>query len=1473
MRKNLLLSLVFQFVFVQILFAQTKPLKLKSGTIIPAANVELFAGDAEPSDAFNDYYYRYLQFASIPTALQQQAIKQTGVQLLQYLPENTFMAAIPTRYDRKLLASFGVVAVVKPNDVQKTCNKLLGDLPVYAVKSKGTVDLDIQHQWNIPSNLALQEAKKLGEILFYNPTNRTLTVRIADNKILETATLSWVFYVTTPSPASTPDDTKGRSLHRSNVIDSDYAGGLHYNGAGVVAGLADDGFVGPHIDFTGRMVNFAAAGGGSHGDMTSGILAGAGNLDPTIRGMASGADLYVYDISGSSPFGSDYPHIRNAINNFTTLGTTITSTSYSQGCNDYTPDTQLGDQLIHDNPQFEFIFSGGNNNGGDCGYGAGGQYGNITGGFKQGKNVIACGNLDALEVIDNSSSRGPASDGRIKPDICANGRGQLSTDGNNTYQVGGGTSAACPSTAGVFAQITQAYKDFNGGVDAPSALLKAALLNSAEDVGNPGPDFIYGWGRVNSRRTLSTLQENRYYTDSISQSGSQLSTITVPPGTNELRVMIYWHDVEGNPASSVYLVNDIDMTVTDPSGAVFNPWILDPTPNVANLSANAVRGNDHLNNVEQVTIQNPTAGTYSINLSGYAIPLGTQKYYVVYEFRSNEITLTYPQGGEGFVPGEVEVLRWDAPKTGSGFTLEYSTNAGSSWNPITTVPSTTLQYQWTIPSTVSGQTLVRVTNGAVSDVSDTLFSIIGLPQNINVDWACPDSVRIVWDAVAGASGYTIYQLGTKYMDVVGTSTTNSFILSPFNPIPETWFSVSAITSTGLNGRRAEAIKKDAGIFACPLALDASLSQIVSPSAGSISDCLDNSNLEVTVKLENRGQNPLTNIPVSYTLNGGTAINEIYTGTIAPFGSVNYTFTVNVNLSVVGSYTLVSWVNYTGDLNIFNDTLVSQINVIAGTVLNVPGSEDFENFTLCSSASDCGATVCTLSNGWRNATNGAGDDVDFRTFSGPTPSTGTGPDVDHTSGTGTGQYVYLETSGGCNAQVAYLESPCVDLTTATAPQLSFWYHMYGASMGSLTVDIFADGAWNTGVIPTISGDQGNTWIKQSVSLAAYVGKIIFIRIVGVTGSDFTSDLAIDDISILETNAPPVINFNASVTTGCVGTTIQLNDISGNVPTSWLWSFSPSTVSFVNGTTATSQNPQVQFGAIGAYTVTLVAGNSFGTDTLTQSNYISIPQAAVAPIVEPFTAGVFPPTNWQFAASTATRQWTAIDNIAGATGTLTSAMNFDNFNYNDPLSEAGIITQTVALTSGANAILNFDVAHARYSATFEDALRVDISTDCGITYVPTGYLKAGTNLATVPDQTSTYIPQTASDWRNETVDLTNWIGNDVIIKFVNINGYGNFIYVDNINITQTVGLDQLSSLGAVKIYPNPSKGMFTLELSTKSLEDLNFSITDIQGRLVSSELVTSKGNLLKQFDLSSNEKGFYFLTINTKEGRQTFKITLL
>ena len=94
------------------------------------------------------------------------------------------------------------------------------------------------------------------------------------------------------------------------------------------------------------------------------------------------------------------------------------------------------------------------------------------------------------------------------------------------------------------------------------------------------------------------------------------------------------------------------------------------------------------------------------------------------------------------------------------------------------------------------------------------------------------------------------------------------------------------------------------------------------------------------------------------------------------------------------------------------------------------------------------------------------------------------------------------------------------------------------------------------------------------------------------------------------APPVANFSASTTTPYIGQTVTFTDLSTNTPTSWAWSFSPTTVTYVGGTTSASQNPQVQFTAGGPYTVTLTATNAAGSDPETKNNYISVLYAPVA-----------------------------------------------------------------------------------------------------------------------------------------------------------------------------------------------------------------------------------------------------------------------
>ena len=319
---------------------------------------------------------------------------------------------------------------------------------------------------------------------------------------MEIGALPFVKYVDAIAANPIPEDNHSRGLHRSININQYDPIGRRFDGSGVSVAVNDDGFVGPHIDFTGRTEQSDVAGDftGTHGDMVAGILGGAGNLNPINEGMARGAYLHIRQYNSSMP---------NTLTLYSNDNVLIFSSSYGDGCNGgYTSTTQLVDQEIHQNPEIIQVFSCGNSGSSDCGYGAGSGWGNITGGHKQGKNVIATANLDRDETLMNSSSRGPAYDGRIKPDIAANGNDQISTDPDNQYSPGGGTSAAAPGISGILAQLHQAYREFNSGNTSESALLKASLLNSAEDFGNTGPDFQFGWGRVNARRALEIIENN-----------------------------------------------------------------------------------------------------------------------------------------------------------------------------------------------------------------------------------------------------------------------------------------------------------------------------------------------------------------------------------------------------------------------------------------------------------------------------------------------------------------------------------------------------------------------------------------------------------------------------------------------------------------------------------------------------------------------------------------------------------------------------------------------------------------------------------------------------------------------------------------------------------------------------------------------------------------------------------------------------
>lgn len=775
---------------------------LKSGTILPEVFIPArdYGEQAHAQTRSGNYTVLLLQFGTLPTSYEQQnSISTAGVLLDAYIPENTYLARVPHGID---LEELGVQSFV-PYLPEYKLSAALTYAPATEAEN-GVLTLRV-YPYPLESAQALYESLLDEGYEEVQLAGSGVQVSVPLFGISTLSAHPFIMYMESAPTTPVPESVPGRSHHRGNFLS--IAPGLGFDGTGVAIAIADDGPI-SHEDFRGRNTQYTSTNNGNHGDMVAGIACGAGNIDPQAMGAAPGAMLHLYAIDG-------YPHIEQAPQHYTNHGTVVTITSYSEGsAGEYSYSAYSLDGQAIEHPQMSHVFSAGNNAADPAHplYGSlfgpdGARHGNITGGRKASKSAIAVGNVYENDEIRFSSSRGPAGDGRIKPDICAFGQGQLSTNTNNTYQFGGGTSAAAPGVGGGVATLVQLYRSLNNGNTPDGGLLKAALLNSADDLGRTGPDYTYGWGRMHLGRAAAILQNSRYFEGTVAHGGQQNHTITIPANTKEVRVMTYWTDVPGAPMAGKALVNDLDTRIIAPGNQTFMPWALSAFPHADSLLKPAWRGTDRLNNMEQVVLDNPAAGNYTLRVNGHVVPQGPQHYYVVYTFITKDVELTYPVGGEGFVPGETQIIRWDATSAGQtgSFSLSYSLDSMATWTPVTiSIPAHVRHYIWTVPNVVSGKVFVRITRGTQSSVSPAPFTIIGQPD-FQIQYNSANSATVSWSPVPGATSYVVHSLGNKYMVPVGSSNSTSYNV-PIGPFESKWYSVSANPNPGASGRRAYAKK-------------------------------------------------------------------------------------------------------------------------------------------------------------------------------------------------------------------------------------------------------------------------------------------------------------------------------------------------------------------------------------------------------------------------------------------------------------------------------------------------------------------------------------------------------------------------------------------------------------------------------------------------------------------------------------------
>ena len=259
------------------------------------------------------------------------------------------------------------------------------------------------------------------------------------------------------------------------------------------------------------------------------------------------------------------------------------------------------------------------------------------------KNIITVGATEKITINNGRytqtsdvvkadySSAGPRDDGAIKPDIAGVGSNVVypstSAAGSTTYNIGNGTSFSAPQVTGILGLWSQIYQSLFAGQKLNAASAKNLLIHTAQEAGNVGPDVWYGWGFVDAKKGAELLVQKKQnkviFEDKELKNAKKNEILVKTDGSQPLKATIVWTDPSNknsnyNTYSEAYndrtskLVNDLDLRVTNvQTNEVHYPWKLD-----VNAPRNpATKGDNTVDNVEQVLIDQPAAGVYKIEVS------------------------------------------------------------------------------------------------------------------------------------------------------------------------------------------------------------------------------------------------------------------------------------------------------------------------------------------------------------------------------------------------------------------------------------------------------------------------------------------------------------------------------------------------------------------------------------------------------------------------------------------------------------------------------------------------------------------------------------------------------------------------------------------------------------------------------------------------------------------------------------------
>jgi hypothetical protein len=578
-------------------------------------------------------------------------LTREGVRFVQALGGSTYV--VKTRQDgiEALEGSAYFVSADLVLPESKLSDGLAEGAPgAWALTDDGRINVIVQFYEDVNLGTAVSTLRKNGvdpghpqKLLF----NNRLVVTASQDQVDALAGSQNVRHIGTVPPPAVDYNIVSAQVANVDIVQ---APPYSLDGDGVLFGMWESGNPeDTHDALTGRITSVEGS-DTDHGTHVAGTILGDGTTDATALGMSpSGDRIYSYTSSGDvadeqSDAVDDYGIVIANHSWGNSLGWEFDGTNWNDTGNDgdfgkYNGTARDWDAMVRSTGLIVDKAAG--NDGNDCdpsdatdcdGFagGDGNNYDNV-GTFGNAKNIITVGAInDDATTVTGFSSKGPSDDGRVKPDLVANGAQLWSSCIGNSFCNKSGTSMSTPSVTGAAGLLIQRYRHpANYGTSPSPDVMKALWVNTATDLGRPGPDYVFGHGLIDAQLAVDTIDAGqvRILTDSVDQDDTNEYLVSVPAGVSELRATLNWLDPEASADANPAIINDLDLLVLDWEFASNFPFT---GPGMGNVTGNATAtGPNPIDTVEHTLVNNPDSGFWRVQVAGTSVPDGPQSYALV----------------------------------------------------------------------------------------------------------------------------------------------------------------------------------------------------------------------------------------------------------------------------------------------------------------------------------------------------------------------------------------------------------------------------------------------------------------------------------------------------------------------------------------------------------------------------------------------------------------------------------------------------------------------------------------------------------------------------------------------------------------------------------------------------------------------------------------------------------------------------